>query len=451
MVDYISRPSGRVAVLCALAVGACTKGIEPSALTNTSTIRTTNGVSSLCAGEDPLAGCGESCSGGDDCALGLFCNAESSCDAECEAFGPEQCVEGFSCSAEGRCVEVVSTFSGELDPTSSVPESCASVSIDVDPIVPRVQLVLDRSGSMTFDLEGRSSSDPDYDGTRRWEHLGDLLYGTVAQPNNGLVDSLEGLIPFGATYYSYPYFYQFACVDSPSPPGVPVTHQPPALNNESKLYNDYLATAPGGATPTAPTLEWVAGELAAALSDDPAAMILATDGLSNGCEYDSLGVLTPENRALANADVVSAVREAYDNYGIRTYVLFIGPADNEVVAHIQRVANVGVGLDQDAASNEAARYGVATDVGTLESALRASIEDAVGCSVALQGEVDPAQANRGTVRLNGSTLNFESQNGWRLIDGSTIELLGNSCREVTSGGPVNLQADFPCDAIVSVL
>ena len=56
--------------------------------------------------------------------------------------------------------------------------------------------------------------------------------------------------------------------------------------------------------------------------------------------------------------------------------------------------------------------------------------------------IDPAIAAGGTVTLDGASLVFGVD--WRLVDGDTMEILGDACDLVLAGGDHQIDAEFTC-------
>ncbi|MCH2108377.1 MAG: hypothetical protein MK135_03550 [Polyangiaceae bacterium] len=105
---------------------------------------------------------------------------------------------------------------------------------------------------------------------------------------------------------------------------------------------------------------------------------------------------------------------------ITTYLVFIGTPpslDPSVGQHLQKVANLGIGLPADESVNPA-EYFTANNQSGLDDAFSKIVVQARSC---LFGE-----------------------NGWRVVGESTIELLGSACESINSGQKV-LDIDFPCD------
>jgi hypothetical protein len=52
----------------------------------------------------------------------------------------------------------------------------------------------------------------------------------------------------------------------------------------------------------------------------------------------------------------------------------------------------------------------------------------------------------GTVELDGEPLECDGADGWRLVDESHVELVGDACARFRDSAMVS--AEFPCDVIL---
>ena len=162
----------------------------------------------------------------------------------------------MTCSAEGRC----QATSGADASTADSDNSCASVNFTAKPVIPSIQLVLDRSGSMGNE----------FGNTSRWE----ALKAALISPTDGVVTQLQARAYFGVTLY-------------PNPNGTCSFDQTPrALNAASQIQTELDSQGPGGGTPTGDALAQATLAFSgnnAPPADSPAIIVLATDGEPNGC------------------------------------------------------------------------------------------------------------------------------------------------------------------------
>jgi hypothetical protein len=259
--------------------------------------------------------------------------------------------------------------------------SCASVRLTASRVIPTVQLVIDGSGSM----------DDEFGNTTRWGAVRDALLSET-----GVVQRLDAVVEFGMS------IYQTGGQGMNSCPGL--TGPMPALNNFDAINSSWI-DRPNGGTPTAEAMELVVESMSGTkLQLDetvgPQIIILATDGAPNGCAggldwalWATCTFINPMDPACAGlnmmlendgyARTLQAARDAQAK-GIRVYVLDLsGGGINQ--AELQKVANVGVGLTEDA-SPPAPLYEPA-EPASLASALEMIIGGAATCSVALEGEI----------------------------------------------------------------
>jgi hypothetical protein len=324
---------------------------------------------------------------------------------------------------------------GSSDKPPSDPNVCASASISASRITPTVYLVLDGSGSM----------DAEFGSGTRWSVLRDALIG-----ENGVVTQLESVVEFGSAIYSNS--------DPNSCPSMSETA--PALQNLRAIEGAFPAREPGGGTPTGEALQQVVDALPAfnpapdSVETAPI-IILATDGEPNGCATGTtcnwadfttcLGMLLG---SLASApptydSTLAAVRAAKDK-NIPVWVISLAEGLN-AIPDLQRTANIGAGLAEDASPGATIYSPQNPD--ELTNTLSTLIGDVVSCEVALAGKLDVERACEGTVQMNGQELECNGSEGWKPLDPSHIQLQGEACARFKSDPSVLLDARFPCDVV----
>ncbi len=353
-----------------------------------------------CDSPNPAPACAQSCTDDDDCPSGYFCGADKVCTAECTVGGGE-CASGEVCDDRGQCVDEA---------------SCPSVVVSVTARTPTVQLVIDRSGSMT---QG-------FGGTNRWAAVRAALTGP-----SGVVTELESRVLFGGTTYSSD--RSGTCPDVESTPMR-------AFGNRAAI-DALLARNLLTDTPTGESLRPVIDELIAGRPPDGGAytpvILLATDGMPDTCaDVDEDGNVAAQNLSISQTERAYAA-------GITTYILSVGNQVGD--PHLQRVANAGVG--QPVATGTAPFY-KANDPGQLTAALRAIISGAISCQLDLSSDIaDVTLAEQsGIVSLGGMPLVHGTD--WRLVDQNTIELLGMACDRFREGD-VTLSAEFECGTVIN--
>jgi hypothetical protein len=366
---------------------------------------TTSTQGSPCDLVDPPPECGMDCSaGGAACPAGFYCSDDGECTADCSA--SIGCPAGTVCTPDGRCTPT----------TRDRWDVCADVLLDARLTTPRVILIVDQSSSMTEDFGGSGS---------RWNVLKNFLL----QDPGGLIEALQTQVEFGLALYS---------ATSGGDGGPPIgecpmiTSVPPALNNYNAIESVYRPADVIEDTPTGDAVDAVLASIVGVPDpdDDPTIFIVATDGEPDRCEE-----LDPQN---GQAEAIAAVERAFDA-GIRTYMISVGEGVVSA-SHMQDMANAGVG-------STGAPYWITGDDAGLRAALLSIVGGVLSCDVTLSGRLDPALACTGTVTLNGRELVCDDPDGWRVVDESHIEILGEACNELTAGGAV-LEASFPCDVVL---
>ncbi|HEY1813958.1 MAG TPA: vWA domain-containing protein [Kofleriaceae bacterium] len=339
------------------------------------------------------------------CPAGFHCNPDGTCDAQCTPNGNE-CGNGFTCTSDGNCVG-----DGSNDQTGP-DAACPAVHYTPTRVTPSIELVLDRSGSMSM-----SDIAPN-----RYEALHEGLTGTV---NNmpGAVTAQQANVYFGVALFA-----------SDEAPCLTMTNYmvPRALNNATAINTLIVNNPPnGGNTPTADAITQITANFA--LDPPPAGsppiILLATDGEPNACDGGD-GV----------ASSLVAIGLAYAA-GIKTYI--IGLAGLETT-YLQEVANVGTGQNEVTGT---APYYTANNPTQLATGIQTIINNSLSCDLTLTGMIDPSQAASGTLTLNGMTLVYGTD--WTLdANGMTIHLMGTACTTLENSTNPQLDASFPCGAVI---
>ena len=342
--------------------------------------------------------CGEECFSSTDCGENLYCSQER-CRADCTPDGAE-CGPNRLCVAHGQCTD-----------------ECAGIDVELTLVMPTIQLLIDQSGSMGEDFGGMT----------RWAAMRQALVNQT----EGVVYALQDQILFGASLYTS---------NGGSAGGeCPILEtEPPGIHNADDIRTLIVDNGPSGDTPTGESIQAVVTYLAGLPegSITPVRFIvLATDG-----EPDTCAQPNPQNgqeESIAGAQAAFAA-------GVRVVVLSVG--SDVSAGHLQDMANAGAGKPVGGAEHEP--YYVANNPAELTDAFDEIAQNARSCLFTLNGQVTPPEyAAFGKVVLNGTELTYNDPNGWRLIDGRTLELLGTACQTYLTSDPVSLTATFPCGAI----
>jgi hypothetical protein len=180
---------------------------------------------------------------------------------------------------------------------------------------------------------------------------------------------------------------------------------------------------------------------AALATTAPKVIVLVTDGEPGLCGENS-----PSEAG--RAAVVLAAQHAFAQK-IRTFVIAIGAASPDAQVHFKSVANAGQG--KDPLTGDASAIEPSTPK-QLVDALTQIVLDARTCTFTLNGQVQAGSEKLATVTLNGKTVSFDDpgtpDEGWRLKDASTLELVGNACKELKATPNATLSARFPCGAVL---
>lgn len=340
---------------------------------------------------DPLPGAANSCPSG------WHCSPDGFCDAQCTPGGTE-CGSGYTCTSDGTCVD-------DSDPPMSGPDAnCPAVNFTPMPTTPSILLVLDRSGSM-------SGTDIN---PNRYDAMHAALTGT-----GGVVTQLQAKAYFGAGVYG--------CGGN----SVLINPVPRALNNASVIDTYLAGNSPGGNTPTPEAITEAVQTFAAAPppAGSPPAIVLATDGLPNGCNNGGNGT---------ESQSVAAARAAY-MAGIPVYVLAI----NQNSQHFQDLANAGQGWQP---GQQNIPYYPVSNATQLQQAFQTIINGVISCDLSLTATIDDAQAMNGTVTVNGVQLMYGVD--WILVNGNVIRVQGAACTMLKGSANPMVSAQFPCGSVI---
>lgn len=361
--------------------------------------------------------CGATCSGDATCGAGLHCK-EGTCAAEC--IEASDCGNG-KCTSDGRCDDIVLNPT-ETDPTPTAENpKCIEGQVEFKAVVPQVWLLLDRSGSMTELLGGIS----------RWAALGSVLLGDPTNPvDRGVVGDFEKSVAFGAVFYTTGAGVTGCALDLES---VAL-----AANNYVHIRQRYNKLSPTGGTPTADS---IAATVAVAASSDltggPKILVLATDGAPGAC--------SPRSGSATTA-VEQEVEKAFQKK-IQTFAISISTGTDAF--HMQRVANIGVGLPADSMT-PATLYSAESQQQLKDAFSSILTEVPRSCVFELNGNVERMRADEGTVALAGQELTYGDPNGWLLKQADQVELVGSACAQIQAG-EAELDISFPCAVFTPVV
>lgn len=289
---------------------------------------------------------------------------------------------------------------------------CPSIQVEVEQTPPTIVLLVDQSGSMTSNFQGVS----------RW----DAVDTTLFDPDEGVVYQRQDAVRFGLSLYT-----SFNGDEGGVCPVL--TEAAPAFGNAEALATLFDDNEPEDETPTGDSIDAVAPVLAALDVPGPKIIALATDGEPDTCE-----VPNPQE---GQAEAVAAAQAAF-GMGVETKVISVG--DDVSDAHLQEMANAGVGLDPQDAMKEP--FFKALEPQDLIDAFDAIIGDAISCEFEVDGIVDLDKMCEGTVMLDDVELECPVE--WTMLDESTLLLLGEACETLKDGDPHEVTATFPCGVVM---
>lgn len=312
-------------------------------------------------------------------------------------------------------------------PDAGPPDAgCMPATVALEPAVPTVLFVIDRSGSMLFDIDGREDAGLS---ASRWtvleaslghvlpQHDQDIAMGALMYPVNG--DSCD------------------------SPVNVDLV---PARGNASRVV-DLFATRPVGGTPTFSALDVAARSLLAMHTAGSArSLVLATDGTPNcNASLDGLRctctrpqqqvcIQDPQN-CLDDQRTVTSLEHLFQDSKLPTYVIGLGSDLDPFSGTLDAMAVAG-GVPRVGPGK---RYYSATSEPELTDALSRITAQLTRCTYLIVGSVPPGVVH---FRIDGDDVPSGPE-GWEWLDQANGELTvhGVACDRVTMGGRASLLVD----------
>lgn len=322
---------------------------------------------------------------------------------------------------------------GGRDATVDGPVPCVPGRFTFELAATQLMLVIDRSGSMAYSIDGRPPAQMLPGEKSRWITLRDALAQQLAP--------FDQQIAIGAKFFPevVPPGQTDPDVQCRTDTGAGI---PPKRGNASQVISVFDDTRPIGGTPTAEAIR-LAAEYLAQSRAVARTMIVATDGAPNcnealdyrTCICTSItGECTTYGsryNCLDDVRTVAVIKDTFDVKKIPVYVIGIGGQEE---AHFLRV------LDEMAVAGGRPRqdtprhYNVQSS-DELNDALE-SIRDQVSRCTFLTPSA-PLDPNAITVEVNGVVVSRDPtrQNGWDWVDQSYGELafFGPACDRVAGG------------------
>jgi hypothetical protein len=306
-------------------------------------------------------------------------------------------------------------------PDDGPPPACIPGRFVLEHAIAQLMFVIDRSGSMAFDLRTDTRG-----GTSRWSTLENGLRQTIIP--------LTGQLAMGAKFFPEP-VGDFAGVDEScrSDLGVAIA---PGLNNAYKILDVFAKTRPRGGTPTAEAVR-IAAEYVASQRKVGRAIVLATDGAPNCngglaastcvCTLASCDRPLGAFDCLDDTRTVKVIGDIFTKRQIPVYVVGIG--GGELPAYIATLDAMAVAGGR-AAPTSPKYYDVQTPA-EMSGALT-TIRDSVTRCTYLTPSV-PTDANAISIEIDGVLVRRDPSHieGWDWVDQTygVIGLFGTACSD----------------------
>lgn len=348
-------------------------------------------VASLCA---PSGVCLARCQAAAECGAGERCGAASACVAQGGCAVAADCGAGELCRPGGVCTPATVREGDDAEA-----KTCGGQKFEAQATEANVLIVLDHSGSMMEQLPT---------GQSKWQVAASAVRQLTAQN--------AGRVRFGLQMFS---FNAQQCM--PGQVLVPV-----AGDSVTAISNALPSLADGRMTPIGGALQ--AAARSGALDDATRAnfVLLLTDGMEN----------------CGGAPVAEV--EALFARGVRTWAVGFGDAvDPQMLSQLA--------VRGGTARATAPRYFQADDPSSLQQALGAIAQGALGCDFTLS-QVPPNPANL-FVAVDGAFIPRDATRtaGWDyLAQGNRVTLYGPACDLVSQrpGAKVSVVYGCPDDALV---
>lgn len=370
-----------------------------------------------------------------------------------------------STQGSGLANDIPGQSDGTNTNTGGVGEVCASKDIDLKQKPTKLMLVLDKSRSMvdnSWDHDNDVNSAP----VTRWSSL----YDVVKQ----VTEKFTSTISFGAQLYpskNPPEGGLKSCAVDATPEVAIAEGSGPAIMAALPPKNSGTEQV-SGATPTYAAYESALAHLlsvknaAGETNEQPPAIVLVTDGAANCGSLDNVECKPKMGQILAPNDpcvkkwfidyddrIHAAVKKAYEDHGIKTYVIGIGI--DKTVSEANAEPTIHERLNQLSGEGETARpdpttkYFSADNQNSLLSALDEIAASVQTCEVDLKDAVAESRKNYVEIKVGNKVvpplLNADSCDGkvgWRWnnskVKNRIVELCGTACDDLKTVAKVDV-------------
>lgn len=349
-------------------------------------------------------------------------------------------------SSSSSTTGMMTSMSSSTASASTMDMPCDEIKVTLKPIVPNMQLVIDKSGSMLTLWD--HDANPNTATVTRWFSL----YAVVDK----ILTSFNAKLNFGMNLY--PSKSANGNYNSGACPVNANVEVPVAPMNKAAIQAALPAQmnmSIKGGTPNAAGLTAAYNHLKGLDPLIPKLAINITDGAAN-CSSNAMNA--SELFEVYDANLPTVVGNAFTMDSIKTYV--IGIATVNMVTPNQQDGNPN-GINPFDKLNELATLGGTAKPGPekfynadnqieLADALNAIVADAFSCTIELTSE--PAFPDKTKVKVGGVTLmkinDCATENGWKYKDPAppyeAIEICGTACESLKMTG--SAQVEYFCDA-----
>lgn len=340
------------------------------------------------------------------------------------------------------------TVRPDAPPDGPIP--CTPGKFDFELASAQLMFVIDRSGSMSFSLDGQQPGDfglpPGV--PSRWQVLRDALFQTI--------------LPFDASLAMGAKFYpevaaRGAPVDEACATDLGVAIAP-ARNNTASIINVFDTTEPVGGTPTAEAVR-LAAQYLTGTRGVARTLVLATDGAPNcngALDADRCTCTarrpngTPacdgeegQYNCLDDLRAISTVRTIFETQKIPVYVIGIGSTERPEFLKVLDDMAVAGGR---ARATSPRHYNVQTS-SEMKAALGTIQESVAKCTyLTPSAPTDPSAIS---VEVDGKSIPRDTThtNGWDWLDQAfgTLQFFGSACDAASSAGKPTITGVVRCD------
>ena len=308
-------------------------------------------------------------------------------------------------------------------------QNCIEANPTTMNLPPDVLIVLDRSGSMTEDLDGNTCPGNGGCGTTSKWSVATTTLGTY-------LPTVETTVNWGLKLFASGNSGGTCTVSS----GAEVM---PAPMNASTITQRLSMVQPGSSTPTTMALMAASAYLKTVNDGNPKFILLATDGIPTcGTAMCAAGVNTGGSLTQCDdANAIAAVKSVHDNDGIPTFVLGIGTANSPGDGTLSQMAMNG-GFPR-AATPAYYPIGSADD---LTQAFMAITQTVGQCFFSVTPVPKSASDITG-VTGDGNPIPQDGTDGWTFVTmggASGVQLNGKSCDDYKNKVIQSVVVQLPC-------